>query len=122
MNIVLVDNNANDLSLVANKFDTIFPELQIQRFTDPLMSAKYICNNEVAVAFLAALMRPVDGLTLLHTLRANKPTLPIVMLLDSETQREVTLCEPLNGCLVKPVSTKGLESIVRQLLFSQSTE
>lgn len=120
MSIVLVDNNANELSWVANEFTAIFPELQIQSFTDPLMSAKYICNNEVAAAFLAATMRPVDGLTLLRTLRANKPTLPIVMLLDSETQREAALCEPVTGCLVKPVSAKGLESIVKRILFSQS--
>lgn len=118
MSIVLVDNNVNDLSLIANELAAIFPELQIQTFTDPFMSAKYICNNEVAVAFLAAFMRPVDGLTLLRTLRANQPTLPIVMLLDSDIQREAAFCEPVNGCLVKPVSAKQLESMVRQLLFS----
>lgn len=59
MSIVIVDNNAKDLSLVENEVAAIFSELQIQTFTDPMMSAKYICNNEVDVAFLAATMRPV---------------------------------------------------------------
>lgn len=120
MSIVLVDNNANDLSLVKNTVAAIFPELQIQTFTDPLMSAKYICNNEVDVAFLAATMRPVDGMILLRTLRTNKPALPIVLMLNSEDQREAVLSQPTSGCLVKPISAKRLESMVKQILFSQS--
>lgn len=117
MSIVLVDNNKNDLSLVANEVAAIFPELQIQTFTDPLMSAKYICNNEVDLAFIATTMHPVDGLILLRALRANKPSLPIVMLLGSETQRAAVLCEPVNGCLVKPVSTKLLEDTVKRIFL-----
>lgn len=118
MSIVLVDNNANDLFLVENEVAAIFPKLQIQTFTDPLMSAKYICNNKVDMAFLAATMRPVDGLILLRTLRRNKPALLIVLMLDSETQREAVLSQPTSGCLVKPISTKRLESMVKQILFS----
>lgn len=66
-------------------------------------------------------MRPEDGLILLHTLRANKPSLPIVMLADSDIQREAALTQPVNGCLVKPVSAKRLDFMVKQILFSQST-
>lgn len=117
MSIVLVDNNTGDLSSLADQVTTLFPKLQIEAFTDPLMSAKYICNHDVAVVFLAAEMRPVDGLILLRTLRANKPTLPVVLLLESAAQREAMLCEPANSCLVKPVSTTSLKNTVKQIMM-----
>lgn len=121
MSIVIVDNNTKDLSLLANEVAAIFPKLQIQTFTDPLLSAKYICNNEVDVAFLAAVMRPVDGGALLRTLRTNKPTLPIVMMLDSEAQREVAVCESTDGYFMKPISAKLLVDTVKRIIFSQTT-
>lgn len=68
------------------------------------------------MAFLTAEMRPVNGFILLRTLRANKPSMPIVMLLNNELQREVALCEA-NGCLVNPVSTKALAQTVNQILL-----
>lgn len=117
MSIVLVDNNVNSLHRLSKELSKLFPQYQIQTFTDPLMSAKYICNNEVNLAFLMAEMRPVDGFVLLHTLRANKPSLPIVMVLSSEAQREAVLCEDISGCLVNPVSAKDLDSTVKQILF-----
>lgn len=116
MSIVLVDNNVNSLHLLANAISKLLPTHQVQTFTDPLMSAKYICNNEVVLVFLTAEMRPVDGFILLRTLRVNKPSLPIVMLLSNEAQRETALCEA-DGCLVNPVSSKALEKTVKQILF-----
>lgn len=117
MSIVLVDNNTIDLSSLSDQVTALFPKLQIEAFTDPLMSAKYICNHDVSVVFLAADMRPVDGLILLRTLRANKPTLPVVLLLERAAQREAVLCEPANSCLVKPVSATLLENTVKQMIL-----
>lgn len=58
MNIVAVDNNSNDLSLLADAITTLLPDSRIQTFTDPLLSAKYICNNPVDMVFLTDAMRP----------------------------------------------------------------
>lgn len=117
MSIVLVDNNADSLRLLANELLKLLPTHQIYTFTDPLMSAKYICNNHVDLALLTAEMRPVDGFVLLHALRANKPLLPIIMLLSSEIQREAALCEAINGCLVNPVSYTALERAMKGVLL-----
>lgn len=117
MSIVLVDNNENSLHLLANAISKLLPTHKIKTFTDPLMSAKYICNNEVVLAFLTAEMRPVDGFILLRTLRVNKPSLSIVMLLSNEEQRETAICEA-DGCLVNPVSSKDLERTLKQVLLA----
>lgn len=117
MSIVLVDNNVDSLHLLSNKLSKLFPEYHIQTFTDPLMSAKYVCNNEVILVILTVEMRPVNGFILLRTLRVNKPLLPIVMLISNEVQREAALCEA-TGCLMNPVSNKVLEKTVKQILLA----
>ncbi|MEG0092442.1 MAG: hypothetical protein RSA20_11525, partial [Oscillospiraceae bacterium] len=61
MNFVVVDNNKSDLDLLAKAIGAAMPESQVQTFTDPLLSAKYICNNPVDIVFLTDSMRPVNG-------------------------------------------------------------
>lgn len=59
MNIVIVDNNPNDLAQLGTMVAEILPKWQIQPFTDPLLSAKYICNTYVNEA--EALAAEVNG-------------------------------------------------------------
>lgn len=112
MKIVLVDNNTSDLSLLAKELTVLLPECQIQSFTDPLMSAKYICNNDVDAAFIATEMRPVNGFVLLRALQVNKPKLPVVMLSEAES----ALGEMPKDCFRKPVTVSLLETVVKQIL------
>ncbi|MEG0017928.1 MAG: response regulator [Hydrogenoanaerobacterium sp.] len=117
MNFVVVDNDKRDLDLLMNTLAAIMPECQIQPFADPLLSAKYICNNEVDAAFVAAEMRPVDGLVLLRVLRTNKPDLPIVIMSSKEMNRVDAIYAGATEHLLKPVSAEPLSSLVKQFLF-----
>ncbi|MEG2769823.1 MAG: hypothetical protein RR902_03315, partial [Oscillospiraceae bacterium] len=64
MNFVVVDNNKSDLERFAKELQNAMPECQVEPFTDPLLSAKYICNNQVDMVFIADDMRPVNGFRL----------------------------------------------------------
>lgn len=87
MNFVVVDNNKSDLDLLADAITAAIPECQVQLFTDPLLSAKYICNNSVDMVFLADAMRPVNGFRLMQVLRKNIPKLVVAMLSSNEVNR-----------------------------------
>ncbi|MEG2930081.1 MAG: hypothetical protein RR846_11120, partial [Oscillospiraceae bacterium] len=69
VNFVVVDNNKNDLDLLATAIRAAMPESQVHPFTDPLLSAKYVCNNPVDMVFLADTMCPVNGFRLMQVLR-----------------------------------------------------
>ncbi|MEG2013029.1 MAG: hypothetical protein RR063_07460 [Anaerovoracaceae bacterium] len=66
MDFVVVDHNKSDLELFVKAIRKAVPECQIQPFTDPLLSAKYICNHPVDMVFQADI--PCDRSTALaHT-------------------------------------------------------
>lgn len=75
MTFVVVDNNKNDLGLLTQTIAAAVPECQVQPFTDPLLSAKYICSNPVDMVFLADSMHHVNGFQLMQVLRKNIPKL-----------------------------------------------
>lgn len=116
MNFVVVDNNKSDLDALAKAISAAVPECHVQLFTDPLLSAKYICNNLVDAAFLADRMCPVDGFILMRSLRKNKPVLPIVILCKSEQDKSNAIHAGADGYLRKPVSANLLERVVKQVI------
>ncbi|MEG0961653.1 MAG: response regulator [Lachnospiraceae bacterium] len=115
MNFVIVDNNKSDLELIAKAIRKVMPKCQIQLFTDPLLSAKYICNNPVDMVFLTDIMRPVNGFRLMQVLRKNIPKLAIVMMSDSEFNRVDAMHAGVDDYLLKPISPHMLEGLVKQL-------
>lgn len=114
MNFVVVDNNKSDLDLLAKAIMAAMPKCQIQRFTDPLLSAKYICNNPVDIVFLADCMRPVNGFRLLQVLRKNIPKLTVIMLSDSDLNKEIAIHAGADDYLLKPISIDLLGGVVKQ--------
>ncbi|MEG0649383.1 MAG: response regulator [Oscillospiraceae bacterium] len=115
MNFVVVDNNKNDLELLAKTIRKTVSKCQIQPFQDPLLSAKYICNNPVDIVFIADNMRPVNDFRLMHVLRKNIPKLVVVMLSDSEQNRVDAIRAGVNDYLLKPISPHILGGLVKQL-------
>ncbi|MEG2187298.1 MAG: response regulator [Clostridia bacterium] len=115
MNFVVVDNNKSDLERLANAIAVAAPECQIQPFTDPLLSAKYICNSPVDMVFIADDMRPVNGFGLLQVLRKNVPQLAVVMLSDSDLNRVDAIHAGACDYLLKPISPHMLGGLVKQL-------
>lgn len=108
MNIVAIDNNRRDLSLLVDLLTAVFPPCHLQTFTDPLLSAKYICNSPVDMVLLSEDMRPVGGFVLLKVLRANKPGLFIAMLSDSGQRGEDAINARVNGYFTKPLAAETL--------------
>lgn len=115
MNFVVVDNNKSDLDLLADTITAAMPNCQVERFTDPLLSAKYICNNPVDMVFVADAMHPVNGFQLLQVLRKNIPKLAVVMLSSSELNRIDAIQAGVDDYVVKPVTADLLERLVKQL-------
>lgn len=115
MIFVIVDNNKADLELLAQAITATVPECRVQPFTDPLMSAKYICNNPVDAVFIADTMHPVNGFRLLDVLRKNIPELTVVMLSTSERNRLDATHAGANDYLLKPVSADILGGVINQL-------
>lgn len=116
MNFVVVDNNKNDLDMLADAIFATIPECQIQPFADPLLSAKYICNNKVDMVFLADTMWPVNGFRLLQVLKKNVPKLAVVMLSSSDENRKDAFQAGVTDYLIKPVSADLLKNMMEQLV------
>lgn len=115
MVFVVVDNNKSDLKLLSQRLTTAIPECQVQLFTDPLLSAKYICNNPVDAVFLADTMQPVNGFQLMQVLRKNIPKLAIVMLSDSDLNRVYAFQAGSTDYFQKPISAEQLEGVTKQI-------
>lgn len=113
MNFVVVDNNKSDLDMLANAIFATMPECQVQLFTDPLLSAKYICNTQVDMVFLANDMRPVNGFRLLQVLRKNIPQLAIIMLSNNDLNRVDAIQAGVTDYFLKPVSPELLGGVVK---------
>ncbi|MEG0340529.1 MAG: response regulator [Oscillospiraceae bacterium] len=111
---MVVDNNKNDLELLCETIRKAMPECQIQPFQDPLLSAKYICNNPVDMVFVADDMRPVNGFRLMQVLRKNIPKLSVVMLSDNDINRVDAIHAGANDYLLKPISPHTLDGLVKQ--------
>lgn len=115
MIFVIVDNNKSDLDLFAQKITEAVPGCQVQSFTDPLLSAKYICNNPVDIVFLTDTMYPVNGFRLLQVLRKNIPTLVVVMLSASDLSKVDAIHAGADDYLLKTVSVEVVKSVVEEL-------
>ncbi|MEG1945411.1 MAG: response regulator [Oscillospiraceae bacterium] len=114
MNFAVVDNNKNDLELLAKTIRNAMPDCRIQLFSDPLLSAKYICNNPVDIVFLTDSMRPVNGFRLLQVLKKNVPRLAVVMLSDSDLNRVDAIRAGADDYLLKPISPHMLVGLMKQ--------
>lgn len=80
MVFVTADNNSDRLRQLSYLICKVYPGSIIYEFTDPMLSAKYVCNNHVDVVLAEENMRPVDGETLRKVLITYKPDLPVILL------------------------------------------
>lgn len=108
---VVVDNRKVELDALGSQLSAIFPTGTITLFMDPLMSAKYVCNNPVDIVLIADVMRPVDGFTLMKVLRTHKPDLPIVMLSDSQTCHQGTKQLAADYYFIKPLTSLQIRQL-----------
>ncbi len=96
MNFVTVDNDGNRLSALTVLLKETFPDCTVTEFSDPLMSAKYIINNEVDSVLAAENMRPADGENLRHVIEVNKPQVKVILLSEPRGHHETKNQEELS--------------------------
>ncbi len=77
MKFVTVDNNKHRLTMLEELLKSHFPYCVVNEFTDPMLSAKFIINNDVDIVFAQEKMHRVDGEGLMHVININKPSVPV---------------------------------------------
>ena len=80
MLFVTVDNDSDRLRELSGRIFKKYPGNVVYEFTDPMLSVKYICNNQVDVVVAKEKMRPVDGTVLIDVVHRHKPELPVILL------------------------------------------
>ena len=73
MKFVTVDNNKQRLIMLEELLKTHFPDCVVTEFTDPMLSAKFIYNNDVDMVFAQEEMGRVNGDGLKQVIMLNKP-------------------------------------------------
>lgn len=76
---VAVDNNSDRLRRLSDRILKKSSGNIVYEFTDPMLSVKYICNNNVDMVLAREKMRPVDGNILMKVIHRHKPELPVVL-------------------------------------------
>ena len=93
MKFVTIDNDETRLDSLRELLINKYPNCTVTEFTDPMLSAKYICNNEVDIVFAQKLMNRVNGEALKHAILVNKPYVRVVLFeeIDKTTDLEQLL-------------------------------
>lgn len=112
MRFVTVDNDQNRLARLSELLKSVFPSCTVTEFTDPLLSAKYILNNQVDAVLAETVMRPADGPTLKKVLLTNKPDLNVVLLTDHPLRRAADNAGPPGIVVLRPVTAETLREKV----------
>ncbi len=77
MKFVTVDNNKHQLTMLEELLKSHFPYCVVTEFTAPMLSAKFIINNDIDVVFAQENMHRVDGEGLMHVIHVNKPSVQV---------------------------------------------
>ena len=109
MKVATVDNDPDRLARLGELLKSVFPSCTVTEFTDPLLSAKYILNNDVDAVLAETVMRPADGPTLKKVLLTNKPGLNVVLLTDHPLRRATDNAAPM---LRRPITAETLQEAV----------
>lgn len=119
MNIVITSNNTAELAALSTTLQQVFPDCECRRFTDPLLSAKYVWNNAVDLLLVKERMRPVNCIELIKNIRSLKPELPVVILAEDEDMRERAEKLGADQYWVTPVSNEQWDRL-REMMLSGS--
>jgi DNA-binding NarL/FixJ family response regulator len=112
MKFAAVDNDPTRLAQLSELLKSVFPNCAVTEFTDPLLSAKYIQNNEVDAVLAETAMRPADGPTLKKVILTNKPDLKVVLLTDHPLRRATDTADAAGSILQRPVTAEKLRDAV----------
>lgn len=110
MTFVVADNDPVRMRGFTQLLLSVYPNSVIHEYVDPMLSASFILDHPVDAVFAETRMGRVDGVTLLHVLRVNRPTLPIFLLSDDESCREAAMAERTSGYLLRPVKAEDLRN------------
>lgn len=106
MNFVTVDNNNSRLKSLTELLKKTFPFCNVTEFTDPLMSAKFIYNNEIDAVLVESVMRPADDEMLKKVIISNKPDIKVIILSEEDVHMKDS------NELVRPITSNQLKMLL----------
>ena len=115
MNIVLINNNEIELNNLENLINEIYEKIEITKFTDPMLCAKYVWYNDADLILSDSEMRPVDCLDLLRVIRKRKPNVAFIILGNEEYMKAEAKNMAVYGYQKKPINKENIQEIFRKL-------
>jgi two-component system response regulator len=109
VDILLVEDNPNDAELTQRALKKSNPAVRLTIVRDGAEALDYLMGEKPKpkVIFLDLKLPKIDGMEVLHRIRANErmKTTPVVVLTSSHEERDITECYRLgaNSYIVKPV-------------------
>jgi two-component SAPR family response regulator len=112
MNILVVDNNLATHDELVRCVQEVWPQAQIDRFTDPLLALKHGMNHPADLLVTAIQMRVATGQDLARILREHHPNLQVVYVTDTPLRRRSDFEVPPDGVVQLPVTTDKLQKFL----------
>lgn len=115
MNIVVIDNDKEQLDIIAETLQGAFQGGSVSVFKDPMLAVKYIYNSETDVVFSEVKTRPVNGLDVLRTLKRIKPELLVVLISEDNSYFAKASELGAYACHKKPLNIEALKELLAEL-------
>lgn len=114
--ILIVDDDPRIRNLLAESLDSV--GYKTRTAADGLDAMKAIRSHSVDCVIADIKMPELDGLTLLHQIKAERPDLPVVMITGFAFQqhREKALNAGAAGFLTKPFRLEKIEEVLQRVL------
>lgn len=124
--ILLVDDSADDVELTTRAFRRCEPAVSVVVARDGLAALDYLVGSDAvaphdlpALVLIDVKMPRVGGIEVVRTLRANRRTrlVPIVLLTSSAEERDVTeaYAAGANGYVRKPITSEHFIDAIRSI-------
>lgn len=111
MNILVVDNNLTTHDELVRCVKEVWPESEVNDFTDPFLSLKHGINHPVDLLIAVAQMRGATGQDLARILREHQPRLFAVYVTDSPMRRSSDFEVQPDAVVQMPVTAEKLKAI-----------
>lgn len=110
MNILVLDNNLATHEQLVRCVQEVWPQAQLDHFTDPLLGLKHGINQPVDLLIAVAQMRGATGQDLARILRQHHPDLRVVYVTETPLRRSSDFEEPPDGAVQLPVTADKLKA------------
>jgi len=120
--IVYIEDNKFNIKLIQNLGEKL--GVEIKAFEDAKKGLYYCLNNDVDLLLVDYMMPELNGIDLVHTLKKEKPDVPVVMItaLDDLKLRKKATLNGIDEFLPKPVNVNDFKEVIFKLLTTNQKE